>query len=143
MKSKYFGVSRKPIPIGVKIEAEGGGKGQGTWIQAANDLSPSELKTLESLVVAEIQKQEAVKIVPLDYKDDYIGIVAVVAKISNGNPAKADYIASSVVSVVTKGGKHELVTHDVLAGADLTALTHSIAFQFAGARLQAAKDLWK
>ena len=143
MKSKYFGVSRKPIPIGVKIEAEGRGKGHGTWIQAANDLTPGELKTLESLVVEEIKKQEGVKVVPVDYQYDHIGIIAVVAKLSNGNPAKSDYIASSVVSVVTKRGIHELVTHDVLAGADLTALTHSIAFQFAGARIQAAKGLWK
>jgi hypothetical protein len=45
----------KPVLIGVKVEAEGGGEGQGMWAQAAKDLTPVELKTVESLVVAEIK----------------------------------------------------------------------------------------
>ena len=52
----------KVIPIGVKVEAEGGGVSQGVWTQSAKDLTPSELKTLESLIVVEIKKQEGIKI---------------------------------------------------------------------------------
>jgi len=133
----------KPILIGVKVEAEGGGKGQGMWTQAATDLTPSELKTLESLVVTEVKKQEGVKIVPLDYAEDYIGIVVVAAKLHNGNGEKWYYIASSVVLIATKKGIDELVTHDVVAESNLTSLSRAIAYQFASARLRAATGLWK
>lgn len=153
MKAKYLALlllvgvwqtsagQTKPIPISVKVEAEGGGKGQGMWMQDATDLTPKELKTLESLVVDEVIKQEGIKIVPLDYKDDFIGIVVVAAKLPKGTGWY--YIASSVVTVSKKNGIDELLTHDVLAGADLTSLTHSIAYQFASARLRAATGLWK
>jgi hypothetical protein len=133
----------KPILISVKVEAEGGGKGQGMWTQAATDLTPNELKTLESLVVAEIKKQKGVKIVPLDYPEDYIGIVVVAAKLPNGNSQKSYYVASSVVLVATKKGIDELVTHDVIAESSLGTLTRAIGFQFASARLRAAMGLWK
>jgi hypothetical protein len=55
----------KPVLIGVKVEAEGGGESQGMWTQAATDLTSKELKTLESLVVAEMKKQNGVKIDPM------------------------------------------------------------------------------
>jgi hypothetical protein len=134
----------KPILISVKVEAEGGGKGQGMWTQAATDLTVGELKTLESLVVTEIKKQEGVKIVPIDYPEDYIGIVVVAAKLPNGRSAgKWYYIASSVVIVATKKGADELLTHDVVAESDLASLTRAIGFQFASVRLRAATGLWK
>src|SRR5216684_6771601 len=133
----------KPILIGVKVEAEGGGKGQGMWTQAATDLTPSELKALESLVVAEIKKQEGVKIAAIDYSEDYIGVVVVAAKLPNGNSGKWNYIASSVVLIATKKGIDELVTHDVVAESNLTSLSRAIAYQFASARLRAATGLWK
>jgi hypothetical protein len=133
----------KVIPIGVKVEAEGGGVSQGMWTQSAKDLTPSELKTLESLIVVEIKKQEGIKIVPLDYQDDYIGIVIVAAKLPNSATGKWYYVASSVVTVATKKGIDELVTHDVIAGTDLTSITHSVGFLFASARFRAATGLWK
>jgi hypothetical protein len=133
----------KPIFIGVKVEAEGGGKGQGMWTQAATDLTPQELKTLESLVVAEIKKQEGVKIVPLDYPNDHIGLVVVAAKLPNGNAEKWNYIASSVVLVATKKGIDELVTHDVIAGSDLALLARTIGYQFAVVKFRAATGLRK
>jgi hypothetical protein len=132
----------KPIPIGVKVEAEGGGEGQGMWAQSASDLTPTELKTLETLVVAEIQKQEDVKIVPLDYPEDFIGIVIVAAKLPKRGGGYW-FIGSSMVTVSTKKGIDELLTHDVIAGADLSSLARTIAFQFASARLRAATGLWK
>ena len=134
-ESHQAGLQSKPIPIGVKVEAEGGGKDQGMWTQSANDLTPGDLKTLESLVVAEIKKQEGVKIVPLDYPEDYIGIVVVAAKLPNGNAEKWYYIASSVVIVATKKGADDLVTHDVVTESDLASLARAIGFQFASARL--------
>jgi hypothetical protein len=133
----------KPILIGVKVEAEGGGKGQGMWAQAATDLTPGELKTLESLVLAEIKKQEGVKIVPIDYSEDYIGVVVVAAKLPNGKSGKWYYVASSVVTVATKKGIDELVTHDVVAESDLATLARAIGYQFAVARLRAVTGLWK
>jgi hypothetical protein len=133
----------KPILIGVKVEAEGGGKGQGMWTQAANDLTPKELKTLESLVATEIKKQEGVKIVPLDYPEVYIGIVVVAAKLPNGNAEKWYYIASSVVTIAAKKGTDDLVTHDVVAESDLASLARTIAHQFAAARFRAVSGLWK
>jgi hypothetical protein len=133
----------KPILIGVKVEAEGGGKGQGMWTQAATDLTATELKTLESLVLAEIKKQEGVKIVSLDYPDDYIGIAVVAAKLPTANAEKWYYIASSVVIVSKKKGTDELLTHDVVAESNLASLSRAIAYQFASARLRAATGLWK
>jgi hypothetical protein len=134
---------RKPILVAVKVEAEGGGEDQGMWVQAAEDLTPRELKTLESLVVTETKKQEGVKIVPLDYSEDYIGVVVVAAKLPNGNTGQWYYVASSVVTIATKKGIDELVTHDVLAGADLASLARTIGFRFASVRLRAALGLWK
>jgi hypothetical protein len=131
----------KPILIGVKVEAEGGGKGQGMWAQAATDLTPQELKTLEGLVVGEIKKQEGVKIVPLDYPEDYIGIVVVAAKLPNGE--HWNYIASSVVTIATKKGVDELVTHDVVAESNLASLARTIGYQFAVVKFRAATCLWK
>jgi len=49
----------------VKVEAEGGEKGQGMWAQTAADLTPTELKKLEAVVTDEIQKQPNIKIVAL------------------------------------------------------------------------------
>jgi len=132
----------KPILIGVKVEAEGGGKGQGMWTQAATDLTPGELKTLESLLVAEIKKQNGIKIVPIDYSEDYVGIVVVAAKLSNGN-GEWYYIASSVVTIATKKGIDELVTHDVVAESNLARLSRTIGYQFASVRLRAVTSLWK
>jgi len=128
----------KPIPIGVKVEAEGGGEGQGMWDRPAQDLAPKELKALESLVVGEIGKQPGVKIVPLDSSSDYIAVVVVAAKLRNGNIEENWYIASSVVTIATTKGIDELVTHDVVAAADLTSVARSIGFQFASARLRTA-----
>lgn len=134
----------KPIPIGVKVEAEGGGKAQGMWSQAAKDLTPTEASTLHSLIVAEIKKQEGVKIVPLDYSEDFIAVVVVAAKLPNGNTGKNwQYIASSAVIVATKNGMNEFVTHDVFAGADLTWLARTVAYQLATARFRAATGLWR
>lgn len=133
----------KPIPIGVKVEAEGGGVGKGMWAQSARDLTPSETKRIESLVTAELKKQDGVEIVPLNYPQDYIGVVVVAAKLPNGNKGKWFYVASSVIIVATKQGTDELVTHDVIADADLVSLAHNIGFQIASARLRAATRLWK
>ena len=83
------------------------------------------------------------KIVPSDYPEDYIGIVVVAAKLPNGNTGKWNYVASSVVTVATKKGIDELVTHDVIAEHDLASLARVIAYQFATARLRAASGLWK
>ena len=140
--STRAGAPVKSIPVGVKVEAEGGGKGQGMWAQAANDLTPGELKTLESLVSAEIRKQEGIKIVPVDYPDDFIAVVVVAAKLPNGSAAEW-YIASSVVVVATKKGTDDLLTHNVVAEADLASLARSIGFQFATVRLRGALGMWK
>jgi len=140
--STRAGAPVKSIPVGVKFEAEGGGKGQGMWAQAANDLTPGELKTLESLVSTEIRKQEGIKIVPVDYPEDFIGMVVVAAKIPNGSAGEW-YIASSVVIVANKKGTDELVTHDVFAESDLASLAHNVGLQFATVRLRAAMGLWK
>jgi hypothetical protein len=112
------------------------------WTQAANDLAPKEVRTLELLIVAEIRKQEGVKTVPLDYQDDYTGIAVVAAKLPNGS-GKWNYVASSAVLIAQNNGTDEFVTHDVLAEVNLTSLTHSIAYQFATVRLRAATGLWK
>lgn len=133
----------KPILISVKVEAEGGGKSQGMWTQAATDLTPGEIKTLESLVVTEIKKQEGIKIVPLDYPDDYIGIAVVAAKLPTASAEKWYYVASSVVIVSTKKGTDELLTHDVVAESSLASLSRAIGYQFASARLRAVTGLWK
>jgi hypothetical protein len=142
-ESRQTGAQSKPILISVKVEAEGGGKGQGMWTQAATDLTPTELKSLESLVTAEIKKQEGVKIVPIDYPEDYIGIVVVAAKLPNGNSQKSYYVASSVVLVATKKGIDELVTHDVIAESSLATLARAIGYQFAVVKLRAVTGLWK
>jgi hypothetical protein len=113
------------------------------WTQAATDLTPTELKSLESLVTAEIKKQEGVKIVPIDYPEDYIGIVVVAAKLPNGNSQKSYYVASSVVLVATKKGIDELVTHDVIAESSLATLARAIGYQFAVVKLRAVTGLWK
>ena len=47
----------KPIPVGVKVEAEGGSTGQGMFIQDAKDITPGEVKSLESLVTTELKKK--------------------------------------------------------------------------------------
>ena len=133
----------KQILIGVKVEAEGGGERQGMWTQAATDLTPRELKTLERLVVEEMKKQEGVKTVPFDYEDDHIGIVVVAAKVRNGSAGKWYYIASSVVVIAAKKGTDELVTHDVLADSDLASLAASIGAQFVSVRFRAVTGLWK
>ena len=133
----------KPIQIGVKVEAEGDGKGQGMWMQAANDLTPKELKTLETLVVGEMKKQDGVRIVPMDYEGDYIGIVVVAAKLPAAHSGNWYYIASSVVTIEKKSGTDELVTHDVVAESSLSSLARAIAYQFAVARFRAVTGLWK
>jgi hypothetical protein len=88
----------------VKVEGEGGGKGQGMWMQDATDLTPGELKNLASLLAAEIGKQQSIKIVPLDYSKDFIGVAVVVAKLQEGPTGKRSYVASSAVVVATKKG---------------------------------------
>ncbi len=132
----------KPIPICVKIESEGGGEGQGMWAQAANDLTPRELKTLESLVLAEIKKQEGVKIVPADYPQDYISVLVVAAKLSKEGAGNW-YVVSSVLAIAPKSGTDQLVTHDVIATSDIPSLARTIGFQFASARFRATTGLWK
>jgi len=72
-----------------------------------------------------------------------VGIAVVAAKLPNGNTGKWYYVASSAVTIATKKGIDELVTHDVVAGADLTSLARTIRFQFVSARFRAATGLWK
>jgi hypothetical protein len=55
----------KPIPVGLKIESENGGKDSGMWAQAATDLTPKEVRTLKTLLLADIEKLEGIKVVPL------------------------------------------------------------------------------
>jgi len=101
------------------------------WAQAANDLTPRELKTLESLVVAEIRSQERVKIVPANYPEDLIAVVVVAAKLPNGSAGRW-YIASSVIIVATKKGTDELVTHDVVARGQQCHATSALNVRNAG-----------
>jgi len=134
----------KPIPVGVKVEAEGGGEGQAMWVQAAKDLTPQELKVLESLVVNEIKNQQGVKIVAADYSEKYIGVVVVAAKLLNGNTRENwYYVASSVLTIAKNKGIDEFVTHDVFVGTDLASLARTIGFQFASTRFQATTGPWK
>lgn len=140
--SERAGGQQKAIPVGVKVEAEGGGKAQGMWTQAATDLTPNELKTLESLVTEVLRKQEGVKIVPSDYPEDFLAVVVVGAKVPNGR-AGTWYIASSVVIVASKKGTDEFVTHDVVAESDLASLARGIGFQFATVRFRAVSGLSK
>jgi hypothetical protein len=104
----------KPTPVGIRVEAEGGGHGQGMWSQAADDLTPRELKDFESLLVGAISKEEGVKVVPSDDPDDYVAVVVVAAKLPNCT-AGTWYIASTAIAVAARNGTDELVTHDVVA----------------------------
>ena|SRR5579872_2332188 len=139
----FAGGQTKEIPIGVKVEAEGGGKARGMWAQSAEDLTSSELKGLESLVTAEIKKQQGIKLVSLNYPENFIGVVVVAAKLPNGKTGAWYYVASSVLTVAKKDGTDELLTHDVFAGTDLVSVARSVGFQFATARIRAASGLWK
>jgi hypothetical protein len=140
MVTAASGQQTKAIPIGVKVEAEGGTHSQGMWEQGAKDLTPRELQTIQSLVVNEIAKQNNVRIVPLDYSENFVGIVVVAAKLPREGKAWY-YIASSAVIVATKTGNDELVTHDVVAANDPESLARSVGLEFASARLRAAIDL--
>jgi hypothetical protein len=133
----------KQIPISVRVEAEGGTKGQGLWAQEAQDLTPRELKTIESLVVGEIAKQNGVEIVPLDYSEsDFIGVAVVAAKLPKGNARNNwYYIASSALIVSTKKGDDEFLTHNIFAASDLESLARNVSLQFAAARLGGAIGL--
>jgi len=135
----------KPIPVAARVEAEGATKGQGLWEQSSKGLTLGEVKTLQSLVVDEIAKQNGVKIVPLDYsEEDVIGVVVVAAKLPKSSPAKDwYYIASSALIVATKKGDDEFLTHNVFAANDLRSLARDVSLQFAAARLRAATGLWK
>ena len=128
---------RKPTPVSIKVEAEGGGKNQGMWVQEAIDVSPQELKTIQSLITADIKNQGDVNIVPLTYPEDCIAIAVVVAKV----PRRAGgtvYIASSAILLATKKGVDEFGGHNVLAESNPEQLAHAIGFQFASLRLQIA-----
>ena len=126
----------------MKVEGEGGGHEQGMWTQSANDLTPNEVKSLETLVLAEIRKQPDVQIVPLAYPENCIGIAVVAAKLPKIGGGQW-YVVSSALLVSTKEGTDELVTHDVIAGSDLQSVARSIAYQFVTARLRAVTGMWK
>jgi hypothetical protein len=115
---------------------------QGMWTQAADDLAPKELENLKALVTAQIRKQPGIRLVSLDYSDDFVGVVVVAAKLPNGN-AGSWYIASNALIVSTKKGTDEFVTHDVVAAGDLASLAQSIGLQFATARIRATFGIWK
>lgn len=129
----------KPIPVAVKVEAEGLGKDQGMWFQAARDLTPKEATTLQSLVVEELRKQENIKIVGLDYPDNSVGIAVTAEKLTDG--PRSWYIASSALIFAKKNGTDEFLAHDVFAEYDLRLLAGAIAFQFVAVRFQAATGL--
>jgi hypothetical protein len=139
--SEQLASQTKPILVGVRVESEGGGKGQGMWTQEAFDLSPQETKDLEALVKSAISEKD-IKLVPTDYPEDYIGVVVVAAKLPKGRGGNW-YIASSVITIAKKDGRDELVTHNVIAQSDLTSLAHNIGLIFATMRLRAASGLWK
>jgi hypothetical protein len=144
LMAAYGAGQAKPIPVGVKVEAEGGGEGQAMWVQDAKDLTLQELKALESLVVNEIRNQRGVTIVAPEYRENYIGVVVVVAKLLNSNTRENwYYVASSVVTIATNKGIDEFVTHDVFVGTDLASLSRTIGFQFASTRFRATTDPWK
>ena len=131
---------KKQILVNIKVEAEGGGRGQGMWAQGADDLTPKETKDLTSLLETSVGNEEGIKIVPSNYPEDYIGLVVVAAKVPNGTSGSW-YIASSAVVVAAKNGIDELVTHDVIAEMSLKSLARSIQFQFASLRLRSMLGL--
>jgi hypothetical protein len=131
-----YAQAKKQILINVKVEAEGGTKGQGMWTQNAQDLSQKDLEDLDALITGQFAKQPDVKLVPEDYPDDIIGITVVAEKV----PGRTGvcYIASSAIVVSKKGGTDELLTHDVFASNDLGFLARNVSVQFAVARLRAS-----
>lgn len=135
------GAPAKTVPVGVKVESEGGGNSQGMWAQSARDLSAVETTNLQKLVIAEFQKQDDIKIVPLTYKNDFIGVVVVAARLPHSGSNW--YIASSVITVSKENGKDEFLTHDVFAAPTPLALARLIVYQFATARLNAVLGLEK
>lgn len=139
---KIASAQTKVISVGIKVEAEGGTTSRGLWTQSANDLTPKELKTLEALTVQQIQQQPGITIVPLTYKEDFVGVVVVAAKVAGRNSG-VWYVASSVILVSKKNGTDEFVTHDVLAGPDLPSVARSVSAQLAAARIGAALGISK
>jgi hypothetical protein len=133
---KVANAQSKTIPIGVKVEAEGGTTSRGMWTQSANDLTPNELGTLKRLIVQRLSERPGVRIVPLSYKENFVGIAVVAAKLPGSN-AGTWYLASSVIVVSHQDGSDGFVTHDVLAGSSEESIARSIEAQFAAARLAA------
>lgn len=130
----------KPIPVAVKVDAEGGGKAQGMWTQSAKDLTPKEVQILQSLIVAEIKKQDGIQIVPLTYPEEFVGVAVVGAKLPNSKGG-AWYVTSSAIILSLKNATDEFVTHNVEAGPSLSSVATTIAYEFASARFAAAAGI--
>lgn len=125
----------KLTPVGIKIEAE---EPNLSWPTSTKRLSSDELQSLQSLVAAELAKQPSVKIVPLDYSEDYIGVVVVAARLRNGHGGQW-YIASSAFTIAFKDGKEGFVSHNVLVASDVAGPAKAVGYQFASMRLQPKK----
>src|SRR5262245_8569431 len=88
------GKPAQTIPVCIKLEREDRGTNRGMWIQEATDLTPQELRSIQSLVTAKIQRN-GIRIVPITYPDNFVSIAVVVAKVRG--KAESVYIASSAI----------------------------------------------
>ena len=124
----------KPILIAVKVQAEG--SSNRIPFQAGTDLSPNELRKLESLIVAEFSKLQGVQVVDLSRPEDLIGMLVVAEKLPDHG---ADWYVASCTWVLSKHKTDidEFVSSDVIAERDLASLAESVRLHFAAMRLHA------
>jgi hypothetical protein len=117
----------KRIPVSFEVETEGPG---GLWAQSSDDLSKSQLGSLEQLIRAEISKQEDVTIVEMNDPQTHLHISVVAAQLKNRGSLNW-IVASSAVTLARENGGDILGTHDVVAGNGLAPVARAVSVQLA------------
>jgi hypothetical protein len=126
----------KPVKVILKVEAQGPG---GLWMQAGKDLSSTELNQLRSLIIEGIEKLPNHKLVPLDDKDEDLGLAVVAEKLQCGQDTYI--LLSSALTIAKANGTDVFVSHDVIASTTLALAANAVVGILASVEFRAFTGL--
>jgi hypothetical protein len=128
----------KPQTILLSAHAENEGP-NGLWVQAGQDLNPTELGTFQQVVEQSFTAMKDIRLVEVEDKRDHVEVIVSLTKVRRDN-GRWWYAASSVIGLA-KPKIDEFVSHNVIVGEDLQTVAKAVGFSFASVRLRMALGL--
>lgn len=126
----------KSVKVIVVVDSEGP---EGLSLQAAQDLSATELNQLRNLIGAEVGKLPGHSLVTADDKDDAVGLAVVAAQVRVGG---ARFILlSSAITISKTDGRELLFSHDVIPAPTLAGAAKAVAGYLASVELRGTLGL--